>query len=109
MAKLRLRHPFKALSGRLSRDMVIKHFKASGVTLMVARRGPDRVRRQEPGEAAAQLAFSKAVYEARRLLKDPKVRREYEARAKLFRRKGRSVSAWNLALSDLIKSHRQPK
>ena len=104
MAKLRLRHPFKSLSGRLSRDMVIKHIKASGATLMVARRGPDRVRRQKPGEAAAQLAFRRAVYEARRLLKDPKVKRQYEAKVKTLRRKGKAVSAWNLALSDIINS-----
>ncbi len=109
MAKLKLRQPFKSLSGRLSRDMVIKHFKGTGGTLMVARRGPDRVRRQKPAEQAAQLGFRRAVYEARLTLKDPRKKREYEAKAQALRRKGKAVNAWNLCLSDIIKSRKAAK
>jgi len=109
MAKLKLRHPIKSLSGRLSRDLTIKHFRESGMTLMVARRGPDRVRRQQPREAAAQQAFRDAVSAVRKLLKNPDKVKLYEAKARQQRRQGKFVSAWNLALSEYIKSHPLPK
>ncbi len=109
MAKLGLRKPIKSLSGRLSRDITIKHFRDSGMTLMTARRGPDRVRRQQPREAAAQQAFRDAVSAVRKLLKNPDKIKLYEAKVRKEKRQGRSVSAWNLALSDYIKSHPLPK
>ncbi len=71
MAKLGLRKPIKSLSGRLSRDITIKHFRDSGMTLMTARRGPDRVRRQQPREAAAQQAFREAMGKAGPELLEP--------------------------------------
>jgi hypothetical protein len=108
MAKLKLRNPIKSLSGRLSRDITIKHFKDSGLTLMVAPRGPDRVRRQQPREAAAQKAFRDAVSAVRKLLKNPDKIKLYEAKVRQQKRQGRNVNAWNLALSDYIKSHPLP-
>jgi len=50
MAKVTLLYPFESLSGRLSisKGHVVKLFRKTGAMYLVPRRGPDRVRQQQP-------------------------------------------------------------